>query len=80
MKLLQNKFTWWGIGIVIGALAGYVYYLEVGCNSGSCAITSDPTNSAVYGALMGVILFDGFHKKKAFQKAEEDDNPIDHSS
>ena len=46
-----------GIGIAIGALAGYAYYFYVGCASGSCAITSKPLNSTLYGALMGGLVF-----------------------
>jgi hypothetical protein len=45
------------IGIVIGAVAGYLYYFYVGCASGTCAITSKPLNSTLYGALMGGLLF-----------------------
>ncbi len=51
-----------GIGIVIGALAGYAYYFYVGCASGTCAITSKPLNSTVYGAVMGGLLFNMFVK------------------
>lgn len=46
-----------GIGIAIGALAGYAYYFYVGCTSGTCAITSKPLNSTLYGALMGGLIF-----------------------
>ena len=46
-----------GIGIAIGALAGYSYYFYVGCASGTCAITSKPLNSTLYGALMGGLIF-----------------------
>ncbi len=49
-------------GIAIGALAGYVYYLEIGCLSGSCPITSKPLNSTLYGGLMGGLLFNTFVK------------------
>lgn len=51
-----------GIGIVIGALAGYTYYFYVGCASGTCAITSKPLNSTLYGALMGGLVFNMFVK------------------
>jgi C4-dicarboxylate transporter len=51
-----------GIGIVIGALAGYAYYFYVGCASGTCAITSKPLNSTLYGALMGGLIFNMFVK------------------
>lgn len=49
------------IGIVIGAIAGYLYYFYVGCASGTCAITSKPLNSTLYGAVMGGLLFNIFN-------------------
>lgn len=49
-----------GIGVVVGLLAGYLYYQEIGCWSGSCAITSKPLNSTLYGGLMGGLLFNLF--------------------
>ncbi|MEI6487946.1 MAG: DUF6132 family protein [Bacteroidota bacterium] len=52
--VLKNKLTL--IGIVIGALGGFLYYYFVGCASGTCAITSKPLNSTLYGALMGGLL------------------------
>jgi C4-dicarboxylate transporter len=52
-----------GIGIAIGALAGYAYYFYVGCASGTCAITSKPLNSILYGALMGGLVFNMFVKE-----------------
>ncbi len=51
-----------GIGIVVGAVAGYLYYFYVGCASGTCAITSKPFNSTLYGAVMGGLLFNMFVK------------------
>ena len=52
-----------GIGITIGALAGYGYYYYVGCASGTCAITSKPLNATLYGALMGGLVFNMFVKE-----------------
>ena len=49
-----------GIGVLVGLLAGYLYYQEIGCLSGSCAITSKPLNSTLYGGLMGGVLFNLF--------------------
>lgn len=51
-----------GIGVVVGAIAGYLYYFYVGCASGTCNITSKPLNSTLYGALMGGLLFNLFVK------------------
>ncbi|WP_081912574.1 DUF6132 family protein [Salegentibacter sp. Hel_I_6] len=52
-------------GAFIGALAGFVYYSFIGCNSGTCAITSQPVNSTIYGAMMGGLLFNIFKSKKS---------------
>lgn len=49
-----------GIGVVVGLLVGYLYYQEIGCFSGTCAITSKPLNSTLYGGLMGGLLFNLF--------------------
>ncbi len=51
-----------GIGVVVGAIAGYLYYYYVGCASGTCSITSKPLNSTLYGALMGGLVFNMFIK------------------
>ncbi|WP_346237496.1 DUF6132 family protein [Niabella insulamsoli] len=51
-------------GIVVGALAGFLYWKFVGCDSGTCAITSRPANSSLYGALMGGLLFSLFKPSK----------------
>ncbi|MGB5555724.1 MAG: DUF6132 family protein [Flavobacteriaceae bacterium] len=50
------------LGVAIGAIAGYVYYAQVGCISGTCAITSKPVNSTLYGAFMGGLFFNAFVK------------------
>ncbi len=50
------------IGALVGAVAGYLYWLNVGCTSGTCMITSKPVNSTLYGALMGALLFSLFQR------------------
>ncbi len=52
------------IGVIAGCIAGYAYYYYVGCASGTCAITSKPLNSTLYGGLMGGLLFNMFVTKK----------------
>lgn len=47
-----------GIGMVLGAIGGYLYYYYIGCASGSCAITSKPVNSTLYGMVMGGLALD----------------------
>jgi len=51
-------------GLVLGAIGGYLYYHYVGCESGTCAITSKPLNSTLYGALMGGLFLNIFKKEK----------------
>lgn len=60
------------MGVLIGAMGGYLYYYFVGCNSGSCAITSNPVNSTLYGGLMGGLLLNTFKKEE--KKKEEKKN------
>ncbi|HEY4618653.1 MAG TPA: DUF6132 family protein [Flavobacterium sp.] len=55
------------IGVIIGAIAGYLYYHFVGCASGTCAITSKPLNSTLYGSLMGGLVFNMFVKTEKKQ-------------
>jgi hypothetical protein len=59
-----NKYKFHILGLIIGAIAGYAYYYFVGCASGTCAITSKPLNSSLYGAVMGGLLADLFKKEK----------------
>lgn len=53
------------IGVVVGALAGFLYWKFVGCSSGTCAITSSPVNSTIYGSILGGLLFSMFKKEKS---------------
>lgn len=64
--ILQNKL--YIIGAVLGAVAGYLYWFYIGCLSGTCAITSDPTRSTLYFAGMGA-LFLGMFKKGSKKEA-----------
>jgi len=63
-----NKHKMTIIGLIVGALGGYLYYYFIGCVSGTCAITSKPLNSTLYGALMGGLLFNMFQKEKIKSK------------
>lgn len=56
------------LGIVIGAVGGFLYWRFVGCSSGSCPITSSPVMSSIWGAILGGLLFSMFTKK---EKANE---------
>jgi len=51
---------WVIIGVVLGAVGGFLYWKHVGCVTGTCPITSKPFNSTAYGALMGGLLLSYF--------------------
>jgi len=52
-------------GAALGAIAGYLYWQQVGCSSGTCMITSKPLNSTIYGGVMGALLFTLFKKENS---------------
>jgi len=49
------------IGILGGGGLGFAYYKLVGCSTGTCPLTSNPVISAIYGAVLGVLLATSFH-------------------
>ena len=64
MTNLIKKYKLTLIGTLVGAAGGYAYYYFIGCATGSCAITSSPVNSTIYGVLMGGLLFSMFEPKE----------------
>jgi uncharacterized membrane protein len=67
MKINKKHIVYIAIGALVGAAGGYAYWMFIGCESGTCPITSKPLNSTLYGVLMGGLLFsslfDLFNKK-----------------
>lgn len=55
------------IGVILGALIGWMYWYNIGCENGLCAIKSDPWNMTLYGALMGGLVFDMLKGLKWFK-------------
>ena len=53
-----------GLGVILGGAIGYAYYYFIGCKSGTCAITSSPVNSTLYGVMLGALLTFPTKKKK----------------
>jgi len=62
-KFIQ-KYKLGIIGIFVGGILGYAYYHFIGCNTGTCSITSKPINSSVYGMVMGYLILSTFEKTK----------------
>ncbi|HON71515.1 MAG TPA: DUF6132 family protein [Tenuifilum sp.] len=52
----KKRVTYPVLAVAIGIVAGYLYYYYIGCNSGSCPITSSPWSSMGIGGLMGWLL------------------------
>lgn len=71
-KAIQYIKKQWIIiaGAAIGALGGYLYWYFVGCNSGTCPITSSPLNSTLYGILLGGLIGSMFKKSKNKEQKE----------
>ena len=65
MMRLAGKYRMTLIGIALGAIGGYLYYYFGGCASGTCAITSNPVNSTLYGTFVGGFLFNMFDSKES---------------
>lgn len=70
MKKWFNNNLLYMIGALVGAVAGYFYWQQVGCSGGSCAITSKPLNSTLYGAVLGALAF-GIFKRQPKKKKEK---------
>ena len=56
------------IGIILGAIGGYLYWHYIGCVSGTCPITSSPIMSTIWGSLLGGLLLSMFKKDKKESK------------
>lgn len=64
MNMIFKKYKLDLIGILLGSIAGFMYWKFIGCANGTCMITSKPLNSSLYGALMGFLLLGMFKKEK----------------
>jgi len=61
------------IGLVAGAIGGYIYYIKIGCTSGTCPLTSNPYLTILWGAAMGYLVGDLFTKRKPAGLTESKD-------
>lgn len=72
MKQLK-QYKWTLGGLLVGAVAGYLWFHFAGCPGGACLISSSPYISTLYGSFSGALLlnyFDG-RKNKITDKKEE---------
>lgn len=68
--LLNNKLI--VAGVIVGAIAGYLYYYFLGCASGTCGITSSPINSTLYFSVVGGLAFSIFKPNAKLSKENKD--------
>lgn len=72
---MKNKKTLYLItGIILGLAGGFLYWRFVGCNSGSCAITSKWYMSSLFGGVFGYLLADSIKIKQPANTETPDKN------
>ncbi len=69
---MKKTYILRALPILAGAAVGYAYYYFIGCQSGTCAITSNPYISTAYGAFTGLIF--AIPTKKKEKKTIKVDN------
>ena len=56
-ELMRSSYFWKpAAGVIVGGIVGFMYYYFVGCASGTCAITSNPISSVLFGATLVLFL------------------------
>lgn len=78
--MMTNAYMKWILGIALGAGAGFAYWYFIGCTTGSCAITSSPVNSSIYGGVMGALLLNMFSGNRNNNTTGNKENDADVSS
>lgn len=71
-KSVRDFFRSWKfwrpfLGIAAGGIGGYLYYYFIGCNSGTCPITSSPYGSIIMGVSLVTCCL-APHGEKAIRK------------
>lgn len=62
VKLFIAKYWLYALGAVVGAVLGYIYWVNWACDAG-CPLTETPTRTVLYGAVVGALFFSIFTKK-----------------
>ncbi|HPB06514.1 MAG: hypothetical protein GXX78_05505 [Bacteroidales bacterium] len=70
MQNFISTYKQYILGIAIGGIAGFLYWRFVGCNSGTCPITSTWHNTTLYGMLMGILIASPSKKRQEKQDIE----------
>ena len=68
-KFIQNN-VWQILGGLFGGIAGYFYWRDIGCATGTCPITSKPLNSIVYFAVLAYSMIGTIAGFKALKRGD----------
>ncbi|MEA4966623.1 MAG: hypothetical protein VB048_00710 [Bacteroidaceae bacterium] len=72
MKKIFNQHWVLLVGVIVGTIGGYLYWYFIGCNNGTCPITSSPINSSIAGALLGGLVFTSFPNSKKNENKDKE--------
>jgi len=74
MKNFIQKHKWGLLLILAGGIAGYLYWFYIGCNTGTCPITSIWYSNTLLGGFIGYLAGDSIdeyiNKKKQKQNGK----------
>lgn len=56
-EMFKKRWFRIAVGVTLGGVAGFSYWYFVGCQSGTCPLTSNPAVTTVYGAVVGLVAF-----------------------
>lgn len=72
MKKIFNQHWILLLGVIVGTIGGYLYWHFIGCNNGTCPLTSSPINSSIAGALLGGLVFTSFPNSKKNENKDKE--------
>ena len=75
MNTFAQKYWKYALFAFVGAGLGFAYWKFIGCNSGSCPLTSNWQSTTLFGGLIGVLAVPG-NKKVKEDNTEKKDNSI----
>ena len=61
MTFLKTRVFWTISGYILGAIGGYIYFLNVQCETG-CYMKSSPVYNVIFGFFIGGFLFQFIHE------------------
>lgn len=69
MNRIFNKYALLGAFVILGLLGGFLYWRFIGCNSGTCPITSSWHYSMLFGGIFGYLIGDSVNDYKQKRKS-----------